>query len=87
MLLKTFSGPCSANEVFFPAGENISSGIGSCYYINPTGKTRFHETNEICLASSTQGSIRSSYGKRDGEFHLLKGATNFLYITSDTTKR
>jgi hypothetical protein len=37
------------NEVFFPAEENVTSGLGSCYYINHGGKARYHETNDICL--------------------------------------
>ena len=81
------SGPCSMNEVFFPQGENSTPGIGSCYYINPDGQTRFHETSQVCLDSSSRGSIRTPFSSRDTEFQLLKGAINFLYITSDGSKR
>ena len=36
-------GPCSMNEVYFPQAENVSLGLGSCYYINHNGKSRYHE--------------------------------------------
>ncbi len=81
------SGPCSADEVFFPQGENQSSGIGSCYYINHSGKTRFHETNQVCLDSSSRGSLRSPFSGRDPEFNLLVGALNYLYIFTNDTPR
>ena len=80
-------GPCSMNEVFFPQKENSSNGIGSCYYINHNGQTRFHETNQVCLDSTSRGSVRSSFSRRDPEYNLLRGALNFLYITDDTNKR
>jgi hypothetical protein len=75
------------NEVFFPQGENLTSGIGSCYYINHAGQTRFHETSSVCLDSSSRGSLQSSFSQRDPEYNLLKGALNFLYLTDDPTKR
>ena len=75
------------NEVYFPRTENTATGIGSCYYINHDGKTRFHETNNICLDSSNSGSLRSPFSKRDPEYHLLNGAMNFLYITGDSSHR
>jgi hypothetical protein len=85
--LDYFPGPCNMNEVFFPQGENLTSGIGSCYYINHAGQTRFHETSSVCLDSSSRGSLQSSFSQRDPEYNLLKGALNFLYLTDDPTKR
>ena len=73
------------NEVFFPQTENSATGIGSCYYINPDGQTRYHEANQVCLDSTSRGSIRSSFSRRDPEINLLLGALNFLYVNADST--
>ena len=81
------TGPCSLNEVFFPQSENSSFGIGSCYYINHNGKVRFHEANSVCLDSSSRGSLRSPFNKRDPDYDLVLGVLNFLYLTSSTTLR
>ncbi len=72
------------NEVFFPLAENSADGIGSCFYINHQAQTRFHETNQVCLDSTTRGSIRSPFSQRDPEYNLLMGVLNFLYITNNT---
>jgi hypothetical protein len=39
------------------------------------------------LDSTSRGSVRSSFSRRDPEYNLLRGALNFLYITDDTNKR
>ena len=42
------------NEVYFPPAENVTHGLGSCYYINHGGKVRFHEINQVCLDSTNR---------------------------------
>ena len=81
------SGPCSLNEAFFPQSGSSSKGIGSCFLINHNGQTRFHETNQVCLDSSSRGSLQSSFNPRDQEFGLLKGVLDYLYLTSDPNER
>ncbi len=83
----TDAGPCSLKEVFFPLKENSSSGIGSCYYINHAGKVRFHEANSICMDSSSRGSLRSPFNRRDSEDGFVMSVLNFLHLTSSTTLR
>ena len=48
---------------------------------------RFIETNQVCLDSSSRGSQRSSFSRRDPEINLLIGALNYAYLNSDTTLR
>ena len=75
-------GPCSMDEVYFPAREGTGEQIGSCYKINADGKARFHDVNDICLDSSSEGSTRYSFSRRDPEYYLLHGALDFLHETN-----
>ncbi len=75
-----FLGPCNTYEVFFPQGENLASGIGSCYLINHNGNVRFHEANSVCLDSTNRGSLKSPFSQSDPEYNLLMGAINFLKV-------
>jgi len=75
------------NEVFFPQGENISRGMGSCYYINHNGAAKYHEVSDICLGSTSSGSLRGPLSLHDPESTFLKAAIDYLYVTNDTKQR
>jgi hypothetical protein len=62
----------------FLGGKNFSN---TTLTLNP----RFHETNQVCLDSSSRGSLRSPFSRRDPEINLLIGALNFLYLTTDSS--
>jgi hypothetical protein len=48
---------------------------------------RFIETNQVCLDSSSRGSQRSSFSRRDAEINLLIGALNYAYLNNDGALR
>jgi hypothetical protein len=56
------------NEVYFPQTENVSLGLGSCYYINHNGKSRFHEVtiSKACLRAALMLTDPKSAKKIDG---------------------
>ena len=77
-------GPCALEEVYFP--EDASSGkmIGSCYRVQSQGNARYFDIDDICLGSSSQGSVRASFSRRDPEFHLLEAYIDYYIHTTDT---
>ena len=77
-------GPCALEEVYFP--EDASSGkmIGSCFRVQSQGNARYFDLDDICLASSSQGSVRASFSRQDPEFHMLEAYIDFYIHSADT---
>ena len=46
------------------------------------GAVRYSDVDNICLASSSRGSVKSALNRRDPEYHLLDGFLNF-YVEED----
>ena len=78
-------GPCALEEVYFPEDDSSGKMIGSCFRVQSQGNARYFDLDDICLASSSQGSVRASFSRRDPEFHLLEAYIDF-YIHSAVTQ-
>ena len=46
------------------------------------GAVRYSDVDNVCLASSSRGSVKSALNRRDPEYHLLDGFLNF-YVEED----
>ena len=46
------------------------------------GAVRYPDVDNICLASSSRGSVKSALNRRDPEYHMLEGFLNF-YVEED----
>ena len=72
-------GPCALEEVYFPEDDSSGKMIGSCFRVQSQGNARYFDLDDICLASSSQGSVRASFSRRDPEFHLLEAYIDFYF--------
>ena len=45
------------------------------------GQVRYDDVDDVCLASSSRGSVRSAFNRRDPEFHLLDAFLNFHWTS------
>jgi len=41
------------------------------------GAARYYDVDDICLSSSSRGSMRSPFSRRDPEYHLFDAALDF----------
>ena len=72
-----FKGPCSFDELFFPYSSNSPTVFGSCHLIKFNGKSRYLETDTVCLNNYGSGSKRSTSSQRGADFGLFMGVLDF----------
>ena len=54
----------------------------NCKILQLNGAVRYSDVDNVCLASSSRGSVKSALNRRDPEYHLLDGFLNF-YVEED----
>ena len=52
------------------------------YSLQLSGSVSHSDVDNVCLASSSRGSIKSALNRRDPEYHLLDGFLN-LFVDAD----
>ena len=70
-------GPCSFDEVFFPYASDSAKVFGACHAIKFNGKSKYIETDTICLNNYGKGSKRSTSSKRGSDYGLFMGVLDF----------
>ena len=73
-----FKGPCSFDELFFPYSSDSPTVFGSCHLIKFDGKSRYLETDTVCLNNYGSGSKRSTSSPRGADFGLFMGVLDFF---------
>ena len=73
-----FKGPCSFDELFFPYSSDSPTVFGSCHLIKFDGKSRYLETDTVCLNNYGSGSKRSTSSQRGADFGLFMGVLDFF---------
>lgn len=52
------------------------------FVLQTEGNARYYDLDDICLGSSSQGSIRASFSRRDPEYRLLEAYIDFYHHAS-----
>ena len=64
--------------MFFPYASDSAKVFGACHAIKFNGKSRYLETDNICLDTFGKGSKRASGSQRGKDYGLFMGALDFF---------
>ena len=72
--------------MFFPYASDSAKVFGACHAIKFNGKSRYLETDNVCLDTFGKGSKRASGSQRGKDYGLFMGALDF-YNDRSTASR